>query len=255
MAAAFESEQTAPIDARLLDSICREVRFAPGDVLRRKGQHYREMYWITEGAVDVDIDGAAVPVARNAGSPVGEIAFLRGCPATATVTARTAAHALLIDDPALARLEREQPVAAAQMLRHLAEVAEERTSSNVAFVSTPTSHRGPAIEVHLCRNAAMLESAQRLRYEVYCQELGRSSPYADHERKIITDDLDKTGHVFIAVEAGETIGTLRGNVPSEGSLGVLEVLYGMRTSPYYPASTAVCTKLIVKKSQRGGPAP
>src|SRR5262245_27387364 len=88
-------------DLQLLQSICTQVRFEPGDVLRQKGQHYRDMYVITDGCVDVD--------PGPAGSPIGEIAFLRGSPATATVTARTATAALVIGDPTLARLEREQP--------------------------------------------------------------------------------------------------------------------------------------------------
>ena len=79
--------------------------------------------------------------------------------------------------------------------------------------STPTTRARPkTIEVHLCRNKEMLERAKRLRYEVYCEELGRRSPYADHDKKVITDHLDATGHVFVAIEAGETIGTLRGNL-------------------------------------------
>jgi hypothetical protein len=54
----------------------------------------------------------------------------------------------------------------------------------------------------------------------------------------------------MAVEAGEAIGTIRANLPSLGSLGVLEELYGMRRSPHYPAGTGVCTKFIVKRSRR-----
>jgi hypothetical protein len=46
---------------------------------------------------------------------------------------------------------------------------------------------------------------------------------------------------------------LRCNVPAEGSVGVLEELYGMRKSPHYPAATVACTKFVVRKSRRGGP--
>jgi predicted GNAT family N-acyltransferase len=112
---------------------------------------------------------------------------------------------------------------------------------------------GSDIRILLCQNSEMLESAQRLRYKVYCEELKRRSPFADHEKKIIADDLDKTGHTFVAVNKGETIGTGRVNIPSEGPVGVLEELYGMRASKYYPNGTAVITKFIVSKSHRGGP--
>jgi CRP-like cAMP-binding protein len=246
-----------PIDLELLKPLCKSVRFEHGDVLRRNGQHYTDMYVVTDGWVDVELASRNVTLGsrtRGAGSPIGEIGFLRGWPATATVTARTAVGALVIDDPTLARLENEQPLLAAQLLRHLAKVAEERTSDSLTFISIPAAYaKAPAIEVYLCRTSDMLERAQRLRYDVYCRELGRSSPYADHDRKIISDDLDDTGHTFIAVEAGEAIGTLRGNAASEGSLGVLEELYGMNTSSFHPAATAICTKFIVKKSKRGSP--
>jgi hypothetical protein len=109
----------------------------------------------------------------------------------------------------------------------------------------------PAIDVALCSDQAMLACAQRLRYEVYCGELGRQSPYADHARGIISDPLDDFGHTFIAVENGETIGTLRTNFSNEGPLGILEDHYGMRASKHHPARTAICTKFIVKRSKRG----
>src|SRR5262245_36827776 len=113
--------------------------------------------------------------------------------------------------------------------------------------------KSQAVEVHLCRSKEMLERAKRLRYEVYCEELGRQSPYADHDKKVVTDHLDDTGHVFIAVEAGETIGTLRGNASADTELGAMEELYGMRRSPHHPEATSICTKFIVRKSKRGAP--
>jgi predicted GNAT family N-acyltransferase len=252
-----ESAPLALINSNLLQPFCRQVRFEPGDVLRQKDQHYKDMYLLTDGSVDIDreISGSARFVVRGAGSPVGEIGFLRGRPALATVIARTPVGALVIDDPTLVRLEQEQPAMTAHLLRHLADIAEERTSYNLILDSVVQAYnRGEDIDVYLCRNKDMLESAQRLRYEVYCQELGRRSPYADHERKIISDELDDAGHTFLAVESGETIGTLRANWSFETSLGILEELYGMRESALHPEATAVCTKFIVKKSKRGSSA-
>jgi CRP-like cAMP-binding protein/predicted GNAT family N-acyltransferase len=253
-----EPGSDALIDSRSLQPFCRPIRFAPGEVLRRQGQHYRDMYVLTDGAVDVDraVRGATTRVTRSGdGCPIGEIGFLRGCVATATVTAQTAIEALVIDDPTFGRLEREQPAVAAALLRRLAEIAEDRTSDNVTFVSGAFADaRTQVIDVYLCRNEDMLRSAQRLRYDVYCQELRRNSPYADHDRKIISDDLDRFGHTFIAMEGGETIGTLRTNLSFEGSLGLLDELYGMRQSPHHPKATSVCTKFIIRKSKRGSPA-
>ena len=245
-------------DAKVLRPFCREVRFEPGQRLREKGQHYRDMFVITEGSVEVGVpagNGVRALVLADSGSPIGEIGYLRGCGATATVTAKTAVSALRIDDVVMARLERERPAVAAQLLGHLAETASERTSFNLTLSSSAAGWVGArAIDVLMCRNAEMLAEAQRLRYEVYCGELGRNSPYADHDRKTIADDLDRFGTTFIAVVDGEIIGTLRGNLSSEGALGHLEDLYGMRNSPHHPHATAICTKFIVRKSRRGGPA-
>jgi hypothetical protein len=246
------------IDLELLRSVCRELRFEPGEIMRQKGQHYRDMYVITDGCVEVDREttGAhAKLVVSEVGSPIGEIGYLRGHSATATVSAQRATRALVLDDHTLARLEHEQPELSADLLRHFANTAEERTSYNLTWDSGAASSGGPRdIQVYLCRNKDMLDSAKRLRYEVYCQELGRQSPHADHEKKIITDHLDDTGLVFIAIEAGETIGTLRANASSDSKLGVLDELYGMRMSAHHPHATGICTKFIVKKSKRGSPA-
>jgi predicted GNAT family N-acyltransferase len=84
--------------------------------------------------------------------------------------------------------------------------------------------------------------------------LGRHSPYADHDRKIIADHLDDAGNTFVAIEAGETIGTLRVNLCAHGPIGILEELYGMKASPHHPKATSICTKFVVKKSKRGSAA-
>src|SRR5262249_48056987 len=198
-----ESTLADLIDSKLLQSFCREICFEPGAVLRRKGHHYREMYLLTHGCVDIDRGegrGAAKLASSDVGSPIGEIGFLRGSAAIATVTATTPTGALVIDDPTLARLEREQPAMTARLLRGLAEVAEERTSYNLVLTPSAWLHDSRrAVDVHLCRSKEMLESAQQLRYQVYCRELRRRSPHADHERGVISDHLDETGHTFIAV--------------------------------------------------------
>jgi CRP-like cAMP-binding protein len=143
----IESPRVASIDLAALRPICREVQFAPGEVLRRKGQHYNDMYLMSAGSVDVDLEtsrGTRV-VVSEAGSPIGEIGFLHGRAAMATVTARTAVSALTIDDPALIHLEREHPVAAAQLLRHLTNAAEERISFNLTWQFLDAAVRSNAI--------------------------------------------------------------------------------------------------------------
>jgi CRP-like cAMP-binding protein len=244
------------IDVAALQPFCRAVRFAPGDILRQKGQHYAGAYLIVDGSVTVDRKTNRSPeiVVAEAGSPIGEIEFVQGTSAIATVTARTETSVLVLDARTVAHLEQKQPTLAAHLMRQLKIVADERTRENLLLDSTTKAFTlGPDIDVLLCQNSKMLESAQRLRYKVYCEELRRRSPFADHGKRIIADDLDKTGHTFVAVKNGETIGTGRVNIPSEGPVGVLEELYGMRRSKYYPHGTAVLTKFIVNKSHRGGP--
>lgn len=245
------------IEIEALREVCATASFRPGDVLREQGQYYRSMYWLTEGVAKVEFkDGSGPRTASvGAGWPIGEISFLRGSPAVATVTAAAPTNALVIDDATLARLEREQPALAVRFLRLLADIADDRTNTNMTFAGKSAAYvRGSAIDIRLCRSKDMLEAAQRLRYEVYCLELGRQSPFADHDRKVIADALDDAGYVFLAVEAGEVIGTVRVNFPADGSVGLLEDVYGMKQSPHHPARTAVCTKYIVKRSKRKSPA-
>ncbi len=226
--------------------------------MRQKGQHYTNMYLITDGSVEVrrETSGSySRLVVSEAGSPIGEIGYLRGWPATATVTAQKATRALVLDDHVLTRLEHEQPAATADLLRHIAQTAEDRVGHNLTWDSgTAAIGNSHEIQIYLCRDDDMLTRARRLRYEVYCEELGRHSPHADHEKRTIADHLDDTGLVFLAIEDREAIGTLRANASSDSRLGILEDLYGMKKSPYHPDATGICTKFIVKKSKRGSPA-
>ena len=242
------------IDPEAIGGLCKEVSFAPGESLRRKGLHYKSMYLLTDGEVDIALEKKGSDptiLTRQRGSPIGEISFLTGRAATATVTARTPTKALIIDDPAWAMLERDHPELAADLYRQLAEVSDGRQSYNLLF-HADASGKPPegSVEVRLCRNAEMLRQAQRIRYEVYCEELGRTSPYADVENRIIADELDNFAHVLIALQDDEPVGTMRLNRAAEGPLGPLVELYGMQKSQHHPAATSVCTKFIVRKAHR-----
>jgi CRP-like cAMP-binding protein/predicted GNAT family N-acyltransferase len=247
---------STPSYSHQLAAFCRRASFSPGDVIRRKGDHYRDMYLITEGSVDVILEpnsGPSSTTELGPGSPIGEIGFLRGCRATGTVVARTAASAIIIDDGTLEKIQERDQKLAVEFCKYLASVSEQRLgrSANIASLERDTD-QGPEIDVLLCRNDAMLHEAMKLRYSVYCEELGRSSPYADHDKKTIRDQLDDFGHTFIAISSGEAIGTLRGNMSREGSLGMFAELYGMNASSCHPQHTAVCTKFVVKKPKRFG---
>jgi CRP-like cAMP-binding protein len=231
----------------LLGSYCRRASFGPGSVLRQRNQHYSDMFVITSGTVNIDFEaGEGAPRQKcGPGSPVGEIGFLRGCPATATAAAETAVDALVVDDAVFAQFQPSRRDQYTHLWHLLTETAEQRVNSK-SQTSPPDQ-----IEVYLCRNKAMLESAQRLRYQVYVTELGRIVPHADHAQGLIEDELDRCGECFIAVENGQVIGTLRLNLASRGPIGSLEELYGMTHSPHHPTSTAISTKFMVWKARRG----
>jgi CRP-like cAMP-binding protein len=215
------------------------------------------MYLITKGDVEICVDtSVSVPgrLTAGRGAPIGEIGFLTGSPATATVTAITDVHALYIDKSAWRTIEQAMPQAAVAFYRELAEIAEGRQSYNLLFNEGSTKS-GPdrATEIILCRRADQLLEAQRIRYQIYCEELGRTSPYADPVRGTIADDLDVTGHVLLAIDNGMPVGTMRLNMSRDGGLGILEDLYCMTSCVNHPANTGICTKFIIKSEHRLGP--
>lgn len=254
MTVSAEASQHGFLDPDLLGDFCKEVKFAAGERLRVKGLLSVDMYLLTDGEVDVSLDnGGEVPARFTAGrgSPIGEIGFLTGVPATATVTAKSGVSALYIDKSAWRTFEQRMPTLAVAFYRQLAEIAEGRQSHNLLLLENKGEPRPDrAMEIVLCRRPDQLFEAQRIRYRIYCEELGRTSPYADPVRRVIADDLDVTGHVLLALENGAPIATMRMNMSRDGGLGVLEDLYGMTQSAHHPQHTGVCTKFIVKKEQR-----
>ena len=238
----------------LLMPWCRKVDFAPGGVLRQRGLHYRDMLLILEGEVRVDLgkSGAAHQIMVGPGNPIGEIGFLQGLAATADVSADIPVSALELDDHILEEIGREYPQLLTSLLRRLASTAEDRTSYNLLLSEAGAAAPQQDCEIRLCRDEALLTRARQLRYEVYCRELNRQSPGADHEHGTWSDALDDFGYVFVALEGGEVIGTLRANLSSEGDIGFLETLYNMRGSAHHPDETAICTKFVIRRANRVG---
>jgi CRP/FNR family transcriptional regulator, cyclic AMP receptor protein len=63
-----------------------EVRFGPGDVVIRRGDHGDSLYIVVDGSISIDIGGHHVDV-MGPGTVVGELAVLVSEPRSATVTA------------------------------------------------------------------------------------------------------------------------------------------------------------------------
>ncbi len=246
----------APFDPELLEPYCKRQVFKTGDVLRQRGRYYRDLFLLTEGVVDVQLARAGDKgnmIERTTGAPIGEIGFLSGRAASADVVAKTTVCAFVISDADLYAIEAADGALAVKLSRYLGATLEERLAEDqlpggLSGALTPM----PDIEMLMCRTDEMMQEAQHLRYRVYCEELGRDSPYADHKAKIIRDDLDDFGHTFVARRNNETVGTIRGNLPTEGHIGLLEDLYGMSGSQFHPSASCIATKFIVSRSERGG---
>jgi Cyclic nucleotide-binding domain len=238
--------------------LLKEVSFSAGDVIHRAGERYRDMYLIAEGWLEVrqKRDGPELgATGLGPGSVIGEMGYVQGFPAPADVVARTAVRALVIEDDTLWRMQKHAPRVAIEFGRFLGNAVvrgESRGESNLSPLSIGGKY--PNIHVVYCRDDNILNEVMKLRYHICWEEFGRYSPHLDHDKKILRDEFDDFGHEFVALDGGEVIGSLRTNLAREGALGVFEDFYGMRASKNHPQRTAICTKVIIKKTKRGTPA-
>jgi len=112
------------LPAPALEGLARSlepVRLAPGDVLIRQGEPGDRFYAVTDGRLQVTIDGVPAAAAVR-GDGIGEIALLYGVPRTATVTATSPATVFALSRAAfLAAVAGHTPTAQAA-----AAVADER---------------------------------------------------------------------------------------------------------------------------------
>lgn len=195
-----------------LHDVGTEVVFSAGDVLREKGTFAPDMLLITQGHVDCFVsDDEAERLTVGPGTIVGEIGFLTGQGATATLRAQGEVHALSIDAEALQRLRRNTPEIAATVLRHLAELLSDRSAQNEGL-----AQQAPEGGVIRCSTLDLKRTAQRVRYDVACLERGEQCATADPEEGIITDDLDRTGTSFLAFDGVQAIGMMRLNFTAQG---------------------------------------
>ena len=89
----------------------------------------------------------------------------------------------------------------------------------------------------------------KLWYEIYYQEMGRNSQYADHINKLIKDELEPHSHIFMAKINGITVGTFRVNLPEDGGLSYYQKLYRLDDSK--KNQIAIGTKYMVHSKYRG----
>ncbi len=239
-----------------LEGVGRPVRFGPGDILRHKGAFAPDMLLLQSGKVDVILSEMEdVHLTTGPGTIVGEIGFLTGKGASATLRAVTDVTALSLDSMALGRIQHGNPAVAADVLRHLAGLMQFRAQQNEALLAELMPQPGDGgFEIIRCSTLDQLRIAQRVRYDVFCLEFGRSSPYADPVEGTIVDDLDRNGASFVAYHSRQAIGTMRVNLGRDGDFGILPELYGMADTPFSIHNSSVITKYAIREAWRGGSA-
>ena len=238
-----------------LEHVARIVEFDDGAPLRIKGVFASDILLITKGQVDCILsEEGGIHIQIGPGEIVGEIGFLTGKGANATLRAKGQVSTLSIDSAALGRLQREMPAAAAQILRHLATLMRERTEENLDLLDGLDTEDGSAFEIVRCSTLDQIRMAQKVRYDVYCLEFGRSSPYADPEEGTIIDDLDKDGTSFLAYHESLPIGTVRVNLGRDSDFGSLTEIYGITDTKFSVTESSVITKYAIREALRGGSA-
>ena len=111
------------------------------------------------------------------------------------------------------------------------------------------------IEVRLAQSNAEREEVYRLRYEIYVEEFGWRSHYADHARRRIEEPLDRFASLFVAYRGDRFIGSLRTNYARNGGLESCADLYALRDfGDLYPERLSITNKLVIRREWRGSPA-
>ena len=96
-------------------------------------------------------------------------------------------------------------------------------------------------------------AAYRLRYEIYIEELGWSSPHADHENGILTDQFDRDASLFVAYDGAVAAGAMRLIYSDHPCFAFYAKLYGLEDElNNRRRRAAVASSLIVRPQHRGG---
>jgi CRP-like cAMP-binding protein len=105
----------------------------PGTAIVHEGVRPNAIFVVIRGAFSVDIETLAdEPLARlGAGELIGEISFLEGSPASATIVADEESAVLAVDNQLLNQRIGEDTAFAARMYRAFALVAERRLRNRV----------------------------------------------------------------------------------------------------------------------------
>lgn len=100
--------------------IADEIDIAAGKTMIREGERGRQFFVVVDGSVKVSKNGRAFK-GRGGSEVFGEISLLTKVPTTATVTAATPVHALVVADYRFRELIEKSPGIQAKILASLAE--------------------------------------------------------------------------------------------------------------------------------------
>lgn len=108
-----------PAEIGLIEKIVDEVDVEPGRVLAQEGRHGGEFFIVVSGTATAARNGQTLAT-FGPGAFFGEMSLLDGRPRSATVTAQTSMHILVLDPRAFLQLVEKTPTVARAMLRELA---------------------------------------------------------------------------------------------------------------------------------------
>lgn len=122
-----------------------QADLANGATLLTEGEPAPCLYVLVEGQLEVRRSGSRDVVlgVLGPGALVGEIGFLDGGPATATLVATTNCHLLEIRHSLLPRLQREAPHVAGHLLHRLAATMAERMGESGGAIRQLTGSTPP----------------------------------------------------------------------------------------------------------------
>ncbi len=114
------------------------------------------------------------------------------------------------------------------------------------------------LQVLLVESPEQREAIYALRYAIYVEEMGKSPPAADHQRRWIRDGLDASARLYaIQNEAGALVGTLRLNRLSDLN-DPLRELEPLPMAPllerFPPEAISHTSRLMLLPAWRGGAA-
>jgi predicted GNAT family N-acyltransferase len=112
---------------------------------------------------------------------------------------------------------------------------------------------GAKVQARMAVSLADRLAAFRLRYEVYIAEQGKPYSEADHENRVLSDELDPDGEIVVVTNGtSEVVGTVRANwFDSPRTRARYEHVFELsRFSQVAPAEIAACSRLAASLAHR-----